>query len=131
LLHPAAAGARVLQISDEVLGQYYALGNPVLMKDDYEVRVLFCDDFNGVRDAGGKPLKPQELYAQKHDSFKVMKITEEYDRFEGDFKKFRETLPSRWMTVRRLKDSERILMTKRSILRKISQDGIDHLQSRP
>jgi hypothetical protein len=62
-------GARVLQISDEVLGQYYALGNPVLMKDDYkgrgEVRVLFCDDFNGVRDAGGKPLKPQELYARK------------------------------------------------------------------
>jgi hypothetical protein len=94
---PGGAGARVLQISDEVLGQYYALGNPVLMKDDYkgrgEVRVLFCDDFNGVRDAGGKPLKPQELYAQKHDSFKVMKITEEYDRFEGDFKKFRETLP--------------------------------------
>jgi hypothetical protein len=97
IVSPGGAGSRVLQISDEVLGQYYALGNPVLMKDDYkgrgEVRVLFCDDHNGVRDAGGKPLKPQELYAQKHDSFKVMKITEEYDRFEGDFKKFRETLP--------------------------------------
>lgn len=94
---PGGAGSRVLQISDEVLGQYYALGNPVLMKDDYkgrgEVRVLFCDDHNGVRDAGGKPLKPQELYTKKHDSFKIIPITEEYDRLDTEFKKFRETLP--------------------------------------
>ena len=94
---PGGPAARVLQVSEEVLGQHYALATPRLMKDNYkgsgEVRVLFCDDHNGVRDAGGKPLPHQVLYQQKHDSFKIIPITAEYNRLEADFNKFRETLP--------------------------------------
>ncbi|MCE7886993.1 MAG: hypothetical protein DYH13_05755 [Alphaproteobacteria bacterium PRO2] len=97
-ISPGGDGSMALKVSDEVLGQYYALSNPVLLKDDYggrgRVRVLFCDDFNGVRDEKGRALSSQELYLKKHDSFKTLDITAEYDRFEGEFKKFRETLPS-------------------------------------
>lgn len=96
---PGGLAARNAQISDEVLGQYYALAHPVLLKDDYvgrgRVRVLFCDDFNGVRDEKGKPLSSQELYQKKHDSFKTLDVTAEYGRFEAEFQKFRETLPKR------------------------------------
>jgi hypothetical protein len=94
---PGGAGARNTQMSNEALGQHYALTTPVLLKDDYggrgRVRVLFCDDHNGVRDENGKALSAQELYTKKHDSFKILDITAEYDRFDEEFKKFRETLP--------------------------------------
>lgn len=85
------------QVTQEIYGQYQALTTPVLMQDKYtgpgRVEVLFCDNYNGVRDANGKALPSAELYQKKNDSFPIVDITDEYDRFMRDLKKFGEDNP--------------------------------------